>query len=254
MTGYILCTAPRSGSTLLTKMLSATGVAGTVRTPFHDQSVQVWQKRHGLRQTQTPTRQDIEELFGAIRQNSSGSNGVFGLRVQEHSLPFLTAFLKEALPEHETDFERLQALLGPLKVLFLRREDKVAQAVSYVRAAQTGLWHRNPDGTEMERLAPPEDPVFDPEAIAQSMARFERADQIWADWFAASDIAPHTITYEQLDADPQATLRNALGFLGVDANVADKVDAPTKRLRDDLNAEWARRYRAIDQGARQIIG
>ena len=33
------------------------------------------------------------------------------------------------------------------------RENKLAQAVSLIKAEQTGLWHIAPDGTELERVA-----------------------------------------------------------------------------------------------------
>lgn len=129
-------------------MLTATGIAGRVQTPFHDQSRARWQKAHGLPVTPVGARADARPVFDAIRQAATGANGVFGLRIQDHSLPYLQTLLLDIVPEAQSPFDALQTLLGPLKVIHPTRADKIGQAVSYVRAVQSGLWHRHPDGSE----------------------------------------------------------------------------------------------------------
>ena len=60
-----------------------------------------------------------------------------------------------------TDTERFQRLFGSTLFVYLARPDKLAQAVSYLKAEQTGLWHLAPNGTELERIAPHREPAYD---------------------------------------------------------------------------------------------
>ena len=85
--------------------------------------------------------------------------------MQRHSFDFFTEKLLSFYPEHSNDVERFQAAFGRTLFVHLTRRDKVAQAVSYVKAQQTGLWHAAPDGTELERLSRPQEPAYDASEI-----------------------------------------------------------------------------------------
>ncbi|MEM7269766.1 MAG: Stf0 family sulfotransferase, partial [Pseudomonadota bacterium] len=43
---YVICTSPRSGSTLLCSLLKASGVAGAPESLFHEPSVEAWRAYH----------------------------------------------------------------------------------------------------------------------------------------------------------------------------------------------------------------
>lgn len=66
--------------------------------------------------------------------------------------------------------------------MHLTRRDKVAQAVSYVKAQQTGLWHAAPDGTELERLSPPQEPAYDASEIRTRFEEVTAHDHSWERW------------------------------------------------------------------------
>ncbi|MEM7269667.1 MAG: Stf0 family sulfotransferase, partial [Pseudomonadota bacterium] len=127
--------------------------------------------------------------------------------------------------------------------------DKGEQAVSKVRADQTGLWHVAPDGSELERLAPHRDPVYDAAALKAAYYEAVECDAAWARWFTAEGLSPLRLTYEDLAADPAAALRAVLDGLGLDAAHADGVLPGTAKLADEISADWARRLRAdIEKG------
>ena len=147
---YIICTSPRSGSTLLCKLLAATGVAGNPDSYFHRPSISDWLADLGLtRKRSVPERELLEAIFRAAIAKGTLGTGIFGLRLQRHSFDFFTEKLAVLYPEHSNDVERFQAAFGRTLFVHLTRRDKVAQAVSYVKAQQTGLWHAAPDGTEL---------------------------------------------------------------------------------------------------------
>ena len=181
---YIICTSPRSGSTLLCKLLAATGVAGNPDSYFHRPSISEWLADLGLtRKPSAPEREPLEEIFRAAIAKGT-LDGVFGLRLQRHSFAFFTEKLAVLYPEHSNDVERLQAAFGRTLFVHLTRRDKVAQAVSYVKAQQTGLWHAAPDGTELERLSPPREPAYDASEIRTCLEEVTAHDHGWERWFA----------------------------------------------------------------------
>ncbi|MEM6309590.1 MAG: Stf0 family sulfotransferase [Pseudomonadota bacterium] len=234
---YVLCTTPRSGSTMLCHMLRATGIAGHPESWFHQPSVESWRAALGLGPG-TRVKQVIVAAIGAGRAESD----IFGLRVQRGSFDFLQEQLADLYPAAQTDLDRLEAAFGRVKFIYLSREDRVAQAVSLVRADQTGLWHRRADGRELERLAVHKDPVFDRIAIANALDHVNGLNDAWDRWFAAQDLSPLRIIYERLATEPQRVLAEVLEKLGLVGKVAAETPVGTARLADDISEDWINRF------------
>lgn len=235
---YLLCTAPRSGSTMLCGMLAATGAAGAPQSYFHQPDQASWARDLGL-----PAGAPLTDIIAAVQATQSG--GITGIRLQQHSF----AYLMDRLSGYgATDPERITAAFGPTRYIWLRRGDKVAQAISLLRAEQTGLWHRNADGTDLERLTPSRQDGYNADAITAQIKAFETADRTWRSWFADHGIVPHALTYETLSDAPRSTLAALLAFLGLDPAQtqahAGRVTIPTKRLADATSDEWSKQYRA----------
>ncbi|MEM8647519.1 MAG: Stf0 family sulfotransferase, partial [Pseudomonadota bacterium] len=242
---YVICTSPRSGSTLLCKLLAATGIAGKPASYFHEPSVSEWAEDLDLSLDMSqPERQVLEQVFAAAVAEGSGGTELFGLRLQRHSFEFFTRKLAVLQPAHLSDLERLTAAFGRTAVIHLARDDKVEQAVSYVKAGQSGLWHAAPDGTELERLSEPQPLVYDPGSIGASVAEFTAYDQQWNEWFQAQSIIPLRLTYDKLAENPQRVLGSVLEYLGLDPRAASGVQPAVAKLADEVSAEWVRRYRA----------
>jgi LPS sulfotransferase NodH len=234
---YIICTSPRSGSTLLCKLLQNSGVAGVPASYFHQASVADWATGVGMPKT-TP----LPAIMDKVKTLGQGSGALFGLRLQRHSFAFFCKQLEALHLKHATDAARLQAEFGTVRYIHLTREDKIEQAVSFVKAKQSGLWHQAPDGREIERLAPHSAPVFDAEAIEARHVEFLAADAAWRAWFDTQNIAPLTITYRALAANPRDVLSQVLQGLGCPAQAAQDTKIPTARLADETSREWISRF------------
>lgn len=240
---YIICTSPRSGSTLLCRMLEATGCCGVPDSHFHEASVAAWLADHSAPLEGYTT--DLDALRTAIRAgqtSGTGDTGTFGLRLQSHSFLFFMDQLRLLNPCEDTDASRITAAFGQTRFIHLSRASKLEQAISYLKARQTGLWHRAPDGSEIERLSAPRPIEYSRDAIAALIAEFEAYDRDWNRWFAGEGIAPLRVGYEALAATPRSVLAEVLTFLGLSGELALEAAIPVARLSDEVNRDWALRY------------
>ena len=246
---YVICTSPRSGSTLLCKLLGATGRSGLPGSHFHDPSLSDWLSYHGLRREQFATERDaLKAVFSAAVRTGTGDTGMFGLRLQRHSFDFFMRKLELLHPDRPGAKARFQAAFGETLFIHLTRENKLEQAISYVKASQTGLWHMAPDGTELERLSAPREPVYDAKAIGQQLAGFTAADKDWKAWFAGAGIEALRLTYDELSEAPQSALARVLRRLGVEHAPPDDQALPVAKLADATNQAWAERF--LEQSTR----
>lgn len=242
---YIICTTPRSGSTLLCDLLARCGTAGRPRSLFYLPAMDEWEDELAL--TLSPGLSDTDRMaaiLAAALVQGRGGTPVFGLRQQRHGLAFLCGKLGLLFPQAVDDADRLALAFHDPLFIHLSRADKVAQAVSWLRAEQGGLWHAARDGTEIERTAPHRDPVYDSPALRAHVATLTTWDRDWADWFAAHRITPLRLSYDDLSSDPGRVLRRVLAALGQDAAVADGVGAGLRKLADATSADWIARYHA----------
>ena len=187
--------------------------------------------------------------LAAVLREGTGGTGVFGLRLMWESVGELSALVDRVRPGLPDDAARFDAAFGPMRYLHLSREDKVAQAVSHLRAIQTGLWHLAADGTERERTMPGGAAAYDAARIAAFVAEAEAHDAAWSRWFVANRIAPTQLAYEALSRDPRATLARALAGLGLDPAAATNATPRTAKIADAESRAWAARFRA-ERGTR----
>ena len=232
---YIICGTPRTGSTLLCKLLAATGQAGQPDSYFACQFMGAWRTEWQLAGTT-----DSEYLAAAIAAGKGGTQ-IFGLRLMRESLDGLSQLLGRLYPDLTTDRARISRAFGQTLYIHQSRRDRLAQAISYVKAQQTGLWHVAPDGSELERLSPHQEPRYDLDAIRREVLAIEAHDEGWNAWFVAEGIEPLRVTYEALAAAPETTLGRICEALGI---AGPKCVAPgVAILADDTNRDWATRYR-----------
>lgn len=241
---YIICTSPRSGSTLLCRMLSQTGVAGHPESYFHEPSLEAWCADYDVPQDPAMSERELlRSVFRAAIDEGTRDTGVFGLRLQRHSFEFFIEKLTVLHPDPAGDRQRLEAAFGRTAFVHVTRGEKVEQAISYIKADQSGLWHMSSDGTELERLSPPAEPTYDADRIRRQIAEFETYDLDWNDWFDREGIQPLRLTYEALSDQPQEVLRETLGHLELDPNAASGVEPDVSKLADATSRQWAQRFR-----------
>ena len=243
--GYMICGTPRTGSTLLCNLLASTKTIGNPDSFYGRQFISSWAEEWRLPGRDTMSERDfnIAYLNAAVAAGKGGTE-IFGLRLMRENLDEFSAILDQVFPQLPSDRARLEKAFGRILYIHLSREDKLAQAISLVKAEQTGLWHMAPDGTEIERLAPPKDPEYDFERINHEVLELEGYDTAWNLWFAAQGIEPLRIGYESLSANPAAALFGICEALGVQPPNARDVSPGVAKLADETSLDWMHRYRS----------
>jgi len=143
----------------------------------------------------------------------------------------------------EGDFPtQVEKAFGQPLYIYLSRKDKVSQAISLIRAEQSGLWHLNVDGSVYEGRSEQQPQTYDADNIAATVAKLDSDDAAWAAFFAETGIKPLRLTYEGNAADPQSALAKVLSVLGRDPAIASTVAVPTRKMADDTSREWRERF------------
>ena len=171
---------------------------------------------------------------GAVRAGST-PNGVFAARVMWGTMDVIVDGLTRDR-RGERDLDVLTDAFGPLLMVHLRRDDVVAQAVSWARAEQTGYWQEGD-------LASAE-PALDLDQVEDLVRTIEAHNAAWASWFAEQGVQPHRVAYERLLLAPERTVRGILDHVGVEPPVFWRPESPHRQQADEVNAAWVRRYRS----------
>ena len=232
---YFVCATPRTGSSLLLGLLASTGLAGRPEAYFRDPDEGDWARRWGIAGPDDPAF-DYREFIGAAQEAGTTPNGVFGAKLMWGTLDEVVA--KLAPDTTDADLAVLTGAFGPLSFVYLRREDEVAQAVSWLRAEQTRTWWAgDPGGVAAE-------PRYDEQGLTALLDTIAAHNAAWRSWFARYGVTPYELSYEQLTADLAGTTRGILRFLALDPDAGQPVRPRHRRQADRLNDDWAGRYRA----------
>jgi LPS sulfotransferase NodH len=193
---------------LLCDLLSGTGIAGQPHSYYRREDILDYARKWGVSSPDVIGDEAFERTYlAAVRRAGTTQTGIFGLRLMWSSVVELFARLSAIHPDPLDDPARFELAFGQPLYIHLSRQDKVAQAVSLLKARQGGLWHRAADGTERERLAPPAPMVYNADRLAGLVEELETDDAAWNGWFARFGIAPLRLTYERLAASPQTGWR-----------------------------------------------
>ena len=233
---YTIWFSQRTGSTLLSRALAATGMAGRPEEWLYTGDTELM-THYGVA--------DVAELQAHLWTLGSTPNGVFGLK---HSF-------------YEPQVGRVLATLGTLpgspppsapraavwahafphhRHIFMTRRNKVRLAVSWWKAIRTQEWHREPGAPAASR-PPGGDYSFD--AINHLLCEATLREAGIQEFFAEAGIVPLTVVYEDFSADYAGTLARVLNFLGLDATDASIPPPPLAPTADAVNEAWVQRFR-----------
>jgi LPS sulfotransferase NodH len=218
---------PRSGGGLLAGLLRSTGVAGRPEEYFWSEDIPHWRKRWG---------NIAEEAYflTALREGTS-PNGVFGARVMWSYLDDVVAMAADSSGGEGPPHVVLGASFPNLRYVHLSRRDRIAQAVSWALALQTGVWYA---GDERDARAPVR---YDGWSIDDLTRSIEAGENGWVSYFREASIQPLSVVYEDVSASPERITQSVLEHLGLASSPS--IEVHTQRQASPINAGWIDRYR-----------
>jgi trehalose 2-sulfotransferase len=232
---YIIASTQRSGTHLLCSILRSTGVAGWPEEFFLSKPGETWEKRWN-----SPSR---DAYIQRVLQENTGANGVFGAVVMWSYFEQMLEMLQELRDDKKSTAPQLLAeLFNQPKYVWLRRKDRVEQAISWEMACQTGIWARRagvspqPDAT----------PKFDFKIIDEWCNRIATHEASWANYFRESQIEPLVLYYEDVVACHRTAVERVLRFLALPLPQEMEIPAPAiEKQANEISTQWAVAYRKL---------
>jgi trehalose 2-sulfotransferase len=231
---YVVCAIARSGSNLLTDGLHATRRAGRPKQFFLPKYEREYAAKSGL---------DANDFVGYVRgiiPATATSNEVFGFKLMGW---YLQEFLERLRGTQAfggdrpaEDLAMLRTAFPQLQFIQIVRHNKVRQAVSKARAAQTGLWKIQEGNSACGEAQ------FDPDLIANCLEDTRREELIWTRFFTRIGVQPFLVEYEDLSGDYAGTVAAVLKFLEIQAPRRSPLRPVTVRQTDVLSREWEERF------------
>lgn len=274
---YLVCATPRSGSTLVCKALTQTGVAGKPEEYFE-----------ALRHSGQPRRPEeyfigVEDpsIIDHLRERSVGGagpqpsplwsrstydryldwamregtsdNGVFGAKMMWGYFRDFESLLRTIPAYRQVPLVDLLPTVFPgLRYVRVVRASKVRQAVSLWKAVQTEQWSQQfadqstGEPAEAENRPPLR---FHYKAIDHLIDKMIAEEAFWDSFFEHCRIRPIMVLYENFAADYQKSTLNLLERLGLPVPDGANLKPPLRQQSDDINDDWVRRYSDIKLGA-----
>lgn len=209
----LIASTQRSGSYFLSHLLTATGRMGAPLEYLHPGFLATWQEKFG----QPDRAATVKELF----RRRTSPNGWFALKA--HWSHYAAA----------RDDPQLHLLFNIDRFIFIERRDRIAQAVSLATVAQTGSWI----SLQPTRVQP----RYSAREIASALVRIDAEYRRWRDYFDANGIEPVHVYYEDLVANPEATLNRLLAHCGLDP-VEQLPEVAITPQASPRNEEWKSRF------------
>jgi len=214
VTGYALCTTPFSGGSELCALLTQSGGAGSPRACFEPGEYERASARWGTR--------DFDAYVAHLWAEAAQQGGVLGFEIHWHTFAdvFATRDARKIFPG--------------LKVVLVRRRDRLAQALRWSLAEQ------------VERGASA--PLLDVERVRTLLARIHAEEGAWTALFEQAPLSALPVWREDLVQFPDVELRRVLHALGFPApeRAATALEEPDAQDAARL-ADWRERYLSLAQ-------
>ncbi len=235
---YLICTDPRSGSTWLCEELRWRGLA----EPLEYLNPAYVAYLAGRWQCATPPQYRM-----ALWKFRTNAGGVLGMKVLGlHFFNFLSDGLEAVLNPAQpvTSDENLSRIVDYLmpdtSLIWLRRRDKHAQAVSWWMAVKTQEWLRF-SPAHADRAEKVE---YDFSEIKEFYASLKQFDLRWQQFFASRGQRPIELFYEDILTRPEQSMGQLSLVLGGAFERTSDLDEPRNHVqRTQRTDDWTERFR-----------
>ncbi len=220
---YMIASPPRSGGTLLSRHLWASGIMGAPAEYFGFYST-------FMRLVVRLKPDTYEEYVSLLLPRRTTANAVFGFKAHYDHVQFM-------------QISGILHRFRQMRVIAIERRDHLAQAISQARALQTGQWN---SWNKTPRVAP----VYDPNLIRWCIRHLDDQRSGWQGLFERQNVTPIKVDYDALAADPEGVTQDVIARAELPKSPVTPVSLPElERQADTINAEWLDRFKQETDGA-----
>jgi len=236
---YTIWFSQRTGSTLLSKTLESTGIAGKPGEWLHTYNHEAVDL---LQHYKLSSYAQLQEHLWSL---GSTTNNVFGMKFslsEPYFSMLLNIFVKfPNLPQGDQSKAAVWEHAFPnSRHIFMTRRNKVRLAVSWWKAIKTQEWHRE-KGIHKQCVDLKDAYSFD--AINHLYCECVMREAAMVEFFSEGGIVPLTVVYEDFIRDYHGTVKQVLKYLGLDGSSVSIVPPYYEQLADDISEEWVQRFR-----------
>lgn len=159
-----------------------------------------------------------------LQRVRTGPNGVFSYKF----------FVQDYLHTLKT-MPKLIKCVAPARVIYLTRQDKLSQAISYSKAIRSGNWFADQPGRKSCE--------YDDPHIKTCVGAVARQEDAWEQVFRMTHEDPLRMTYEEFLADKASAMARIMRY--VFGAPQDSKELPIPQIgiqRDQESIEWRRRF------------
>jgi LPS sulfotransferase NodH len=228
-----ICTLPRTGSSLLSADMRSTVALGEPREYFNIN------RMARLREKWSLPVDDLDAYIAALKKRTVSPNGVVGVKLMVAQLRRLKG--EGHFGDHPAPLRALVERFGSdVMIVKLLRRDKLRQAISLVKARQTGKWGVLRDGEG--------EPTYESEDIDRAILDLAIWEALWQREIEASGFdLDLDLAYEDIVVRRDETLLDIARWVGLDdpegvVGDRDREDVKLQRQSNDVTEEWIDRY------------
>jgi trehalose 2-sulfotransferase len=227
---YLLATVPRSGSTYLSHVLWRTGCLGAPLEYLNFEPAGPYGRAN-----RSPAEQT--RLWHSALRRRVSPNGVFGLKafplqleaLQQSNPALLRQVMRQVVPSR-----------AGTRIVYLRRRDRTAHAISYARAMLSGVWRKEQEHAAMAV------PDYSPIAVERAGRLIDGQESAWDAMFAGLNLTALTLWYEDVVAEPARAAAEVAAYLEVTLDPAAEVAIPmVERQSQDGARAWAAKHQGV---------
>src|SRR5438876_2500885 len=132
----------------------------------------------------------------------------------------------------------LAAVFHDPKYIWMRRRNRVEQAVSWAMACQTGVWAKKRGANPKPRAMP----RFDFKVIDEWCKRVAEHETAWENYFRENQIEQLVLFYEDVVESKRAAAKCVLEFLGLPFSPTIEIAPSFQKQATPISNKWAAAY------------
>ena len=214
---FAICTNQRTGSTLLCQILSEIGIGN---------AGEYFSRRF---EAEFDMKDVIDEILFSVMKKGESENGIKGIKIMIGQLQHLVFLVNKAKKTAYTP-DDIMALCQIDKYIFLRRKNKLRQAISHYKAHESNNWL-----VKVDRSVKVKNIAYNGIKIKRLLHLIQQKELEWVIFFDRNNIQPLEIYYEDLIEQYHETLTEINTFLGV--KLPEDFQFPTPPLQKQANDE-----------------